>query len=295
MRSSMEAGKILLTGGTGLVGSRITELLSQSFEFTHLGRSSGIDITRPETFTQIDVGESKTLIHLAAKADVDGSESEKELGKESEAWRINVNGSYNVAQFCKNNNLKMVYMSTDFVFDGEKREGEGYIEEDIVNPINFYGETKLEGENMVREAGIDYVILRIAYPYRKEFEEKGDFVRNIVRLLQDRVKLSGVMDQIICPTFIDDVAQCIQLLLEKNEKGIFHCVGETPITPFDAIKKIAQIYNLDTGLVSPVTREEFYSGKAMRPFNLYLKNDKIQKLGFTPKTFEEGLELVKYR
>lgn len=291
----METGrkKILVTGGTGLVGSRIIELLKDTFEFSLLNRSNGVDITNPETFSAIDVGDASILIHLAAKADVDGSEAEKNLGEESEAWKINVIGTQNVSEFCQKNNVKMVYISTDFVFNGEKKEGDGYTEEDTPNPINFYAETKYEGEKRVREIVQNYIILRIAYPYRKEFIEKLDFVRNVIELLQNGTRISGVMDQIICPTFIDDVAIAIKLLLGKDKRGIFHCVGSTPITPFDAIKKIAQVFALDTTLITPTTREEFYSGKAKRPFNLYLKNDKMQQLGLTPKTFEEGLELIK--
>ncbi len=285
--------KVLITGGTGLIGTRIIELLSDKFEFTQISRSMGVDVTQPETFSQIDVGDAETLIHLAAKADVDGSEAEKDKGEESEAWKMNVVGTKNIATFCREKNLKIFYISTDFVFDGEKREGEGYVEDDTPNPINFYGKTKYEGEMMVRNSGVSYVILRIAYPYRKEFEQKGDFVRSIIQLLQNGTKIAGVMDQIICPTFIDDVAYAIELLIEKNERGIFHCVGETPTTPYDAIKKIAQLFELDYNLITPITRDEFYAGKAKRPFNLYLKNDKIQQIGFTPKTFSEGLEFLR--
>lgn len=285
--------KILITGSTGLVGSRIVELLSDSFEIIQLNRSNGIDITNPETFQNINIDGSNALIHLAGKADVDGSELEEEKGEASECWNMNVVGSKNIAEFCSKHNIKMLYISTDFVFDGLKKEGEGYTEEDMPNPINFYGKTKYEGEKVVRSIVASYIILRIAYPYRKDFEEKGDFVRNIIQLLQDGVKINAVMDQIICPTYIDDIATAIELLISENQKGIFHCVGSTPITPFDAIKKIARFFESDESLIAPVTREEFYAGKAERPFNLYLKNDKIQKLGFTPKTLDEGLSFLK--
>lgn len=295
IKNSMESSKkrVLITGGTGLIGTRVIELLSDTYEFVQISRSTGVDITQPETFSQIDIGDAAVLIHLAAKADVDVSEGEKDKGEESDCWRMNVIGTKNIATFCQQNNLKIFYISTDFVFDGEKREGEGYIEDDTPNPINFYGQSKYEGEKMVRNSGAPYIILRIAYPYRKEFEQKGDFVRSIIKLLQDGTKITAVMDQIICPTFIDDIAFALKLLIEKNERGIFHCVGQTPITPYDAIIKIAQLFNFNNDLITPVTREEFYAGKAKRPFNLYLKNDKIQRIGFTPMTFSEGIEFLR--
>src|SRR3989337_1709394 len=169
--------QIIALGLSGLVGSRISEILSEKYQFVSLTTSSGVDITKPETLTVIKNYENANFVlHLAAKTDVDGCEDDKRFGEQGEAWRVNVLGTSNVAEICREAGKKIIYISTDFVFDGKKPEGEYYSEEDIPNPKNWYAVTKYEGEKAVEKSGADYLILRIAYPYRAEFELKKDFV-----------------------------------------------------------------------------------------------------------------------
>jgi len=285
--------KILVTGGRGLVGSRVIELLSSSYEFLSLARRDGFDVTAPESFSKFSNQDAKVLIHFAAKTDVDGCESEKDLGKNSEAWQINVEGTRNTANFCLKNNIKIILISTDFVFDGKKSEGEGYTEEDIPSPVNWYSKTKFEAEKVVKEAGLDHIILRTAYPYRKEFAQKKDFVRIILERLQQGMEVKAITNHIMCPTFIDDLAPVINKLISIDARGIYHAVGSSPVSPHDAAAKIAEVYNLDKNLIKPISREEYFSGKAERPFNLYLKNDKINSLDLSMSSLEEGLEEIK--
>lgn len=280
---------VLVSGGGGLVGSRIIELLSSKYNLISLSRSDGFDITSYDSFSRLNNSSAGYFLHLAAKTDVDGCENEKELGEKSEAWKINVKGTENVVKFCSLNNIKLIYMSTDFVFDGEKNEGESYVEEDVPNPINFYAKTKYEAEKIVVSSGIEYVILRMAYPYRKEFEEKKDFARAIINRLRQGLRIKAVKDHIMCPTFIDDVAFVVDKIIEKDASGIYHVVGDTPISPYEVALKIVDKFNMDKSLVDETTREEYFKGKAKRPFNLYLKNDKIKSLGVTMKTFDQGL------
>lgn len=284
--------KIIITGGTGMVGSRVVELLSNNFDFFQLNRSMGVNIADLESFKNIPEVDADALLHFAGKTDVDGCEEEKDLQQESEAWKVNVNGTKNIVEFCQSRGLKMIHISTDFVFDGRKIEGEYYTEEDIPNPVNFYAETKYEAEKAVQNSGIEYIILRIAYPYRKEFALKKDFVRALLERMKSGKEVNAIKDQVICPTFIDDIATVINELIALNESGIYHAVGDLPITPFDACTTIAEAAHLDTGLIHSTTREEYFHGKAKRPFNLYLKNDKIESLGIVMKSFEEGLQEI---
>lgn len=280
---------IAVSGGAGLVGSRLIQLLSPKYNLKALGRSDGFDVTDAKSFTRFDEFKFNYFLHLAAKADVDGSESEKELGEKSQAWIINVNGTKNVSDYCRKKNIRLIYVSTDFVFDGRKPEGDFYTEEDVPNPLNYYAVTKYEGEKIVAEDNQN-LIVRIAYPYRKEFDKKKDFVRSLLDRLRQGESLNAVTDHIICPTFIDDIAFSIDSLIENKVSGIYHAVGSQPITPYDAVLKIAEKFGLNKNLIKPTTREEFFRGKAQRPFNLYLKNDKIKNLGVNIKTFDEGLE-----
>ncbi len=281
---------VAVTGARGLIGSRIVELLQDSFNFLPIS-SQDLDIRDENSIENfLNNKEISYLLHLAAKADVDGCEAEKDLGEESEAWKINVKGSFNIANYCKKRNIKLIYISTDFVFDGEKEIGDFYTEEDTPNPINFYAKTKYEGEKAVISSGVEHVILRIAYPYREKFEQKKDFVRAILERLKEGLEVNAVTDHIMCPTFIDDIAYAIKAVVENNPSGIYHAVGSLPISPYDAAIKIAENFSLNKELIKPTTREKYFEGKAPRPFNLSLKNDKIKNLGVKMRTFEEGIK-----
>ena len=149
---------IAVSGSNGLIGSRIIELLAPKYNLISLGRKEGFDVTEPSSFSKFSGLKVDYFLHLAAKADVDGCEAEKEMGEESDAWKINVNGTENVLRYCQEKNIKPIYISTDFVFDGEKSEGQYYTEEDLPNPVNFYALTKYEGEKKVNSSGIENII-----------------------------------------------------------------------------------------------------------------------------------------
>lgn len=283
------ASKIAIIGSTGLVGSSVTEILKEKFEIEEYNSSTGFDITNPSSITALYSSEAEIAIHLAAKAHVDGCEEDKPLGKEGDAWKVNVDGVKNVAEVCEKSAKKFIYISTDFVFDGEKPVGEEYTEVDAPNPIDWYGHTKYEGEKIVQQMSSPWIIARIAYPYRAKFPKKKDFVRVIKDLLEKGHNISAVTDHIMCPTYIDDIALALKVLIEKNKEGIFHVVGSEALSPFDAVTQIAKVFDLPTDNIAPATREEYFKGKAPRPYNLALDNGKITDLGLRMKTFEEGL------
>lgn len=322
--------KIIATGITGLVGSRIVELLSPNgFEFVNLSLETGVNITRKETFEEkFKDKEIEWVIHLAAKADVDGCEKDrdedmkiwgdkaikqfsppdgeagnlmiKEISKtakkyygKNSAWALNVVGTLNVAQLCRKYNKKLIYISTDFVFDGKLKENKAYKENDLPNPINFYAQTKYLGEKIVQNILIDSIICRIAYPYRAVFLPKKDFVRGLIERFQQNQEIQAVTDQCITPTFIDDLVWGLKALINKKANGIYHLVGSSALTPFETADLIAEVFNFNKKLIRQTTRKQFYAGRAPRPFNLKLNNDKIQSLGIKMMTFKEGLLEVK--
>jgi len=285
--------KIFTVGGSGMVGSRFVELLHDKHTFDDLSLTNGVDITDPATLDVIrNDTEHEILIHLAAKADVDGCEKDKELGEDGPAYKINVGGTQNVVDACRATNKKIIYISTDFVFDGKKPAGESYSETDEPNPINWYARTKYLGEEIVKNSGLPYLIVRIAFPYRREFEIKKDFVRAIADRLKNNLPIAAITDQYFTPTFIDDIALAIDTLIQSNQTGIYHVVGNQSLTPFDASMLIAKQFGLDTNLISTTTGDEFFKGRAPRPFNLSINNDKIEQLGVVMHNFEEGLQKI---
>jgi len=284
--------KILITGGSGLVGSRIIELLPE-YSFEDISRKNGTDIVDAEQVkNRIAQSDAPVVLHFAAKTDVDGCEYDKPLGEDGEAWQINVKGTQNIVRACEETEKKLLSISTDMVFDGDKAQGELYTEEDMPNPKNWYAQTKFEGEKLIQQAQIPWVILRIAYPYRANFEKK-EYVRTILSRLQQGTEVKVVTDHFFTPTFIDDIVQIIRYFIEQNKTGIYHVVGNESVNPSRAAHLIAQVFGLNPFLIHETTRAVFFHDRAFRPFNLSLKNDKIVKLGFTMRPFTEGLKEIK--
>jgi dTDP-4-dehydrorhamnose reductase len=282
--------KILCTGLEGLVGSRIVELLRDTYEFVLISRRTGVDIADKEKITAaISSHNPDVILHLAAITDVDGCEKEKDLGGDSLCWKTNVLGTEYIAHAAQQINAKLMYISTDFVFDGENPPDGGYTEESIPNPVDWYANTKYEGEKRVQAISSPWLILRIASPYRKAFEKK-DFFRAILGRLEAGEEVKAVTDCWICPTYIDDIARAVSILIVKSQTGIFHVVGSEAITPYAAAQTIADFYKADKSLIKPVSREEFFKNRAPRSFKSILNNDKIGRLGVDMRTFSEGLQ-----
>lgn len=272
------------------MGTRIQELLQDYYEFTDLSLATGVDITNLEGVEKKFAGSpAKIILHMAAKTDVDACEDDRILGEEGSAWLINVIGTENIVNKAEQYGKRVIYVSTDFVFDGTK---DSYDEHDVPNPVNWYGRTKYEGEQIVARAKVNSTIVRLAYPYRAKFAEKMDFVRRILSELEKTGKVYGLVDHVFTPTFIDDIAAAIKILIEKDLAGIYHVVGSLDLPVIDAVRLIAEIFSLK-GQIEPVKRSEYFKDRAFRPSKLALNNDKIKKLGVSMKTFDEGLKIMK--
>ena len=278
---------IIGTGLSGLVGSRVVELLFPRHSFTDLSLDTGIDITNKSTVEEhIKKSDAPWVFHFAAKTDVDGAESEAALGEKSPTWIVNVTATERIVSVCKTMGKRLLYISTDYVFDGTK---DTYSEEDLPNPQGWYAKTKHEAEKRVGEDGI---IVRIANPYRK-IADKPDFVKKIIGRLSGEESIQAPTDQLFVPTFIDDIAFAIEKLIERNASGIYHVVGTQALSPYEAAKKIAAAYDLDASLVEKTSFEEYFRGRAPRPKRAVLKSDKIGKFGVQMHSFDEGLEKIK--
>jgi len=271
--------KIALTGASGLVGSRIIEILKDRFDFIPVSQDR-MDITNKDQVEKnLSNLEFDVFLHLAAYTDVDGAEKEK-----TAAYVINVKGTENVFKTVKKLGKKFIYVSTDFVFDGQKPP---YFEDSQPNPISYYGLTKYEGERIVRDQAM---IVRFSYPYRARFDQKKDFVRTIKTFLEQQKSLTMVNDSLMTPTFIDDIAESFGHLFLNFSPKIYHIVGQDSMSPFQAARKIAETFNLDSRLISSISYDEYFKNKAKRP---KLADMKSKKNDFFPmKTFSQGLKIL---
>lgn len=271
--------KVALTGSTGLIGSRIIELLKDKFEFIQILQTE-VDITNKNSIqNKINSIDFDIFLHLAAYTNVDSAEEQKEL-----AHLINVIGTQNVFDAVVAKNKKFVYISTDFVFDGAHPP---YFEDSTPNPLSYYAQTKLEGEKIVKNKAM---IVRLSYPYRSHYELKKDFVMSLRTALEQKKTLTMVTDSIITPTFVDDIAYSFGYLFENFSNDIFHIVGLDSLSPFDAGLKIAKIFNLNQTFIRPTTYNGYYQNKAKRPQYSEIKSKK--NTFYKMRSFEEGLTEV---
>jgi len=281
---------IISTGMSGLVGTRVQELLKERYEFNDLSLTNNVDIVDYDSLIKhVEKSEAKVILHMAAKTDVDACEDDKILGEEGGAWLINVEGTRNIVRAAEKTGKRVIYISTDFVFDGTQAY---YDENDKPNPVNWYGYTKLKGEEIVLTNGLESTVLRLAYPYRASFSGKKDFVRRVIEKMKNHEKVVGLIDHIFTPTFIDDIAEALDVFLDKELPGIYHLVGSQSLSTYDAMKLIANIFGFKTK-IEKSTRSQYFLDRAFRPFKLALKNDKIEKLGIYMRRFDEGLKEMK--
>jgi len=296
---------IIGTGLSGLVGSRIVQLLSKQFNFVDFSLDTGVDITDfkllKSKFNQFP--QAKAVLHLAAFTNVN-SAWEQKGDKNGLCYRVNVLGTRNISQLAKQTNKYLIHISTDFVFDGHNPPQGGYKEEDQPNPIEWYGQTKYWAEQEVEKSTGQSVILRIAFPYKAqpapqnlEPQVKLDLVRKIIDKLKKKEQLTMFADQIITPTFIDDIVQVINRCLQKKTAGIFHCTGSTSLSPYNLALKIAQTFNLNQSLIKSSSLKDYlktHPDSRPRQINMELSNKKIEKeLKIKMLTIDQGLREIK--
>src|SRR3989304_3430926 len=207
-----------------MVGSRFCELAKQDFDLFRADISGEhiIDITQKDSVNKFFHDNNfEWIILFSAFTDVDAAEKQRN-DQSGLCWQINVKGVKNIVDACQSNNRKLIFISTDFVFDGESGP---YREDDPIGPnlskVSWYGITKIEGEKIVQSLS-EFITLRISYPYRADFPQKEDFARNILHKYKDRSLYPMFTDQIITPTFIDDLAPGISILIKKEMRGIIH-------------------------------------------------------------------------
>jgi len=284
--------EIIATGFSGLIGSRLRELLSTEFEITDLSKETGIDITDYDAVkAKLQSSKAQWVWHLAAYTDVQAAEKEQKLGRESLAWKINVEATVNLVNLCRELGKRLLYLSTDYVFAGDEKEP--YSEEDQPSPQGWYAQTKYEGEKAVSELGKYSLIIRTANPYRANPLGKRDFVHKMLDRLRAGQVITAPADQLFMPTWVDDLAMALKVLIENNSFGIYHVAGKSVLSPLVAAQTIAQVFGLDASLVQAIKFTEFMKNRAPFPRYAVLKTAKIGQLGVGLHTFEEGLRCIK--
>lgn len=256
--------KVLVTGANGQLGYDVVkELQKQNIECYGATRKDFdiVDFKATEEFITNYMPDA--VIHCAAYTAVDKAEDEQGL-----CYLVNASATENIAEICKKINAKMLYASTDYVFDGTKN---GFYEvDDEPNPINVYGKTKLLGEQTVQRILDKYFIVRISWVFG---EHGNNFVRTMLRLGKERKEISVVADQYGSPTYTANLAQLLVEMIQTEKYGIYHATNEGVCTWAEFAEEIFKIAGMNVK-VNPITTAE-YPTRAKRPMNSRLSKKSL--------------------
>jgi len=265
---------IWLIGNKGMLGTEVETLLKNE-GLPYIATDQEIDISNIDELQKF--AQSKPInwiVNCAAYTAVDKAEDEPEL-----AFKINADGPQNIAAIAKQKGAKLIHISTDYVFDGTKKDA--YTETDAPNPLGVYGASKLLGEDNIKKTLNEYFILRTAWLYGKY---GNNFVYTMLRLFKERDEIRVVGDQYGSPTYAPDLAVAILAILHCNSDayGIYHFTNEGKITWYDFAREIHRICNLtqNTKLKTQNLRNilsKDYPIKAKRPQNSCLSKKNIEK------------------
>ncbi|MFH1624608.1 MAG: dTDP-4-dehydrorhamnose reductase [Pseudomonadota bacterium] len=271
--------KILLLGASGMLGNDLIKVLGSTREV--VGKSSkNFDITdREATREEILTTNPHIVINSAGFTHVDGCEAEVE-----KAFMVNGDGAKNVALACKEGKIKLLHISTDYVFDGKKEEP--YLEDDRPSPLNVYGKSKLQGEQYITEIMEEFLIVRTEWLYGKSGH---NFVDTILRLARVEEELKVVNDQIGSPTYTKDLAYAIDTLLEHDLTGVYHVTNSGMCSWYEFATTILKLASIQNVKVEPVNSDT-YTRPAKRPAFSALNCSKFEKeTGYTMRTWDAAL------
>lgn len=271
--------EILITGATGQLGSELRNLLDERNVAYDAFDSHGLDITDEETvMSKVEELQPKVIYHCAAYTAVDNAEDQFKAAN----WQVNETGTQNVTQAAKKVGATLVYVSTDYVFDGTN-PGE-YKEDDPTNPKNEYGKAKLAGEEIVKQTLDNYYIVRTSWVFGKYGR---NFVYTMLRLAKDHDRLTVVNDQFGRPTWTRTLAEFITHLVDtKSPYGTYQLSNDDSCSWYEFAREVLVDKDVE---VAPVTSEE-YPQKAYRPRHSIMSLEKAKATGYEIPTWQEALK-----
>lgn len=292
---------ILATGSNGLLGQKITEKILAEGRVKLIATSKGANrypIGDGYEYIEMDILDNArveqvistyrpdAIVHTAAMTNVDTSEENKEL-----CYALNVKATQNLVSLCEKYQIHFIYLSTDFVFDGTDGP---YAEEDVPNPLSYYGETKLLAEHAVKASKAKWAILRtiLVYGITKDMS-RSNIVLWAKGALEKGLPINVVNDQWRMPTLAEDLADACLLAVENNARGVYHISGKDNMSIVDLVRKVADYWALDQSLILEINSESL-NQKAKRPAKTgFILGKAIEDLKYCPHSFEEGLKRVK--
>ncbi|MFD1628582.1 SDR family oxidoreductase [Pseudopedobacter beijingensis] len=292
--------RILVTGSNGLLGQKLTDAILKNNQFELIATGKGknrhhiqagyiyeeMDITDKESIASVvSKHRPDAIINTAAMTNVDTCETERDT-----CWLLNVTAVQYLINVCRSENIHLIHLSTDFIFDGADGP---YTEDATPNPLSYYGESKLAAEKLLEKSGINYAILRtiIVYGIVNDMS-RSNIILWAKGALEKGNPINVVNDQWRMPTLAEDLADICLLAVEKQAQGIYNASGKDLMSILELVERVADYYGLDKSLINPISSESLNQA-AKRPVKTGFVLDKsIKELGYTPHTFEEGIRIM---
>jgi dTDP-4-dehydrorhamnose reductase len=297
----MDSVRILVTGANGFLGQNlVSSLLNNSFEVVGTGNGDSrlsIGPQFPFTYSSLNLLDDKgceklfseisptVVVHAGAMTQVDQCELNRK-----DCYLVNVIATKKIMQLAKAHGAFFIFMSTDFVFDGEKGN---YAEDDSLAPVNWYGQTKMEAETMVRQLEIPWAIVRTCLVYGKSTPgSRLNIITWVRSQLKKEERIRVVDDQFRTPTYVEDLVRGIVKIITSESEGIFHLSGDETLTPYQMAIRTAKYCELDEGLIEKVNAQSF-TQPARRPARTGFRIDKAKSsLGFFPTSFDTAIDRI---
>lgn len=291
---------ILLTGANGLLGQKLVNRLSRRESITLIATGKGanrnpsyegyiyesLDINDADKWEEIyEKYEPDEIIHTAAMTNVDQCESERE-----ECWKQNVDAVQLITSLCLKHGTRLIHVSTDFIFDGEAGP---YNEKAGGNPLSYYGQSKLKGEEIILGSGINAAIVRTVLIYGLvPHMSRSNIVLWAKGALEKNQPIKVVNDQWRSPTLAEDLADGILLVSMKNKSGIWHISGPEVMSVLQIVEAVADFWGLDKSLITETDSSSLAQAAKRPPRTGFIILKAQTELGFKPHTFREGLAIV---
>lgn len=289
--------RILVFGSNGMLGQRLGEYFSKNSLELLTSSAEEKSFIENLDYRQCDITDRSKLknliydfcpdyiINAAAFTNVDLAETERET-----AWKVNVKAVEYMAEAARIIDAHIIHFSTDYIFDGKSGP---YLESAMPNPIGYYGRTKLASENVLKLYAVKHTIIRTNVLYGPAKFGRPDFVKWVVESLRNNKQIKIVIDQINNPTYLDDLVQAVDRIIESKREGIYNIGGREFLSRYEFTNIIADYFSLDKSLIIPITTDELKQ-PARRPLKSGLITIKAQsELGYRPHTVEEALASMK--
>ncbi|SES72329.1 dTDP-4-dehydrorhamnose reductase [Natronincola peptidivorans] len=269
--------KVCILGGTGGLGHELNMTI-EADEVISFGKDNFDIIDVDKSYNTLKSIRPGIIIHAAGFTDVDECETKKKI-----AFEVNAEGTKNIAVIAETLKSKLIYISTEYVFDGTKQDG--YHEMDLPNPINIYGKSKYQGELEVQKNMEEYFIVRTSCLFGSK---NKNFIKSIINLSNNNTLIKVVEDQKICPTYGKDLGEAINSLIKQEEYGLYHLVNSSYATWYELAQEILRIKKISAKILPVPSRA--IQRKAIRPKNSILNNNSSIKLRPWNEALKEYLD-----